>query len=121
MSTDCFVMLNKLELGASMSFSKENVVCIQKSYSHTNGVDFGLIFDIDGVIVRGKDVIKPAQHAFRLLTNAAGEFRVPTCFVTNAGNNMRQIRAAQLSRWLGVEVCTACKLNSYTPVAIDTY
>ena len=39
----------------------------------------------------------------RLVDNA-GNFRVPTVFVTNAGNTLRKKKAEQLSTWLGVEV-----------------
>ena len=45
-----------------------------------------------------------AREAFRHLTNDQGQFFVPTIFVTNAGNVMRQAKAKQLSDWLEVEV-----------------
>ncbi len=69
-------------------------------------LSFGILFDIDGVLVRGKRVLPFAQPAFRLLVDPAdgGRFRVPSLFVTNAGNSMRKTKAAQLSDWLGVEV-----------------
>ena len=40
---------------------------------------------------------------FRLVDNN-GQFRVPTVFVTNAGNTLRKKKADQLSTWLGVEI-----------------
>ena len=39
----------------------------------------------------------------RLVDNS-GKFRVPTVFVTNAGNTLRKKKAEQLSTWLGVEI-----------------
>ena len=72
--------------------------------------DFGLLFDIDGVIVRGRQVLPFAPTAFTRLVASEGEgrekkkFRVPTVFVTNAGNSLRKTKAAALSEWLGVEV-----------------
>ena len=99
--------------------------------------DFGILFDIDGVIVRGKNVLPFAPQAFKrydrkrvvsILINSPfmisplvsriylrealryrlvcsnGQFRVPTVFVTNAGNTIRRKKADQLSSWLGVEV-----------------
>jgi ribonucleotide monophosphatase NagD (HAD superfamily) len=63
-----------------------------------------LFFDIDGVIVRGGAILPNAREAFNLLTNEEGEFWVPTIFVTNAGNVLRQSKAEQLSKWLGVKV-----------------
>lgn len=67
-------------------------------------VNFGLLFDIDGVIVRGRKVLPFAPEAFRMLLDNQGNFRVPTVFVTNAGNALRHDKAQQLSNWLGVEV-----------------
>ena len=67
-------------------------------------VNFGFLFDIDGVIVRGREVLPFAPNAFRKLVDGAGRFRVPTVFVTNAGNRMRRSKAEQLSNWLGIDV-----------------
>ena len=38
------------------------------------------------------------------LVDDSGKFRVPTVFVTNAGNTLRKKKADQLSTWLGVEI-----------------
>ena len=66
---------------------------------------FGLLFDIDGVLVRGRKVLPTAQAAFQRLVDSNGEFRVPTVFVTNAGNALRREKANKLSEWLDTEVC----------------
>lgn len=65
---------------------------------------FGFIFDIDGVIVRGRKPLPTAREAFQLLVRDK-QFTVPTLFVTNAGNSLRSRKAQQLSEWLGIEVC----------------
>jgi hypothetical protein len=65
---------------------------------------FGLLFDIDGVIVRGKKVLPSALESFKKLVDSKGRFRIPTVFVTNAGNALRHEKAEQLSCWLEVEV-----------------
>lgn len=65
---------------------------------------FGFLFDIDGVLVRGKTPIPAARTAFRKLVNSQGQFLVPVVFVTNAGNCLRQEKADQLSHLLGVPV-----------------
>lgn len=72
----------------------------------TEGVspNFGLLFDIDGVLVRGREVLPTAQEAFKKLVDRHGRFRVPTVFVTNAGNALRSTKAEQLTKWLGTEV-----------------
>jgi ribonucleotide monophosphatase NagD (HAD superfamily) len=56
------------------------------------------------VIVRGKKVLPSASESFKRLIDSEGKFRIPTVFVTNAGNAMRHEKAEQLSRWLEIEV-----------------
>uniref|UniRef100_A0A3Q4HY87 Zgc:77375 n=1 Tax=Neolamprologus brichardi TaxID=32507 RepID=A0A3Q4HY87_NEOBR len=65
---------------------------------------FGLLFDIDGVLVRGRMPIPAATKAFEKLVDSQGRFVVPVVFVTNAGNCLRQTKADQLSHILGVPV-----------------
>lgn len=65
---------------------------------------FGLLFDIDGVLIRGKTPIPAAKRAFQKLINSQGQFVAPVVFVTNAGNCLRQTKADQLSHLLGVRV-----------------
>ena len=74
------------------------------SLSSTPQSGFGVLFDIDGVIVRGKRVLSEAIDAFQKLSDGQGQLRVPAVFVTNAGNNLRQTKAKQLSGWLGLKV-----------------
>ena len=69
---------------------------------------FGFLFDIDGVIVRGKRLLPSAREAFKLLTDRHGNFQVPALFVTNAGNSLRSNKARQLSQWLGINVSINC-------------
>jgi len=72
--------------------------------SNSRPVEFGLFFDIDGVITRGRTLLPHSKSAFRLLTDDSGQFLLPSIFVTNAGNALRQTKATQLSDWLGVQV-----------------
>lgn len=65
---------------------------------------FGLLFDIDGVLVRGRTPIPAAKQCFRNLVDRNGKYKVPVVFVTNAGNCMRQAKAEHLSHLLDVEV-----------------
>jgi ribonucleotide monophosphatase NagD (HAD superfamily) len=67
-------------------------------------IEFGLFFDIDGVITRGRTLLPHAKSAFKLLADDRGHFLVPSIFVTNAGNTVRQTKAKQLSDWLGIHV-----------------
>lgn len=79
---------------------------------------FGLLFDIDGVIVRGRQVLPFAPTAFRKLVGPDGRFRIPTVFVTNAGNSLRKTKAAALSDWLGVEVSEDQVVMSHSPLRL---
>ncbi|XP_023660895.2 haloacid dehalogenase-like hydrolase domain-containing 5 isoform X1 [Paramormyrops kingsleyae] len=77
---------------------------------------FGLLFDIDGVLVRGKTPIPAAKRAFQKLINSQGQFVAPVVFVTNAGNCLRQTKADQLSHLLGVRITQDQVLMSHSPL-----
>ncbi|XP_053320782.1 haloacid dehalogenase-like hydrolase domain-containing 5 [Spea bombifrons] len=77
---------------------------------------FGLLFDIDGVLVRGRNPIPGAADAFSRLLGRDGKLAVPVVFVTNAGNCIRQARATELSSVLGVEICADQIILSHSPL-----
>ncbi|XP_038004827.1 haloacid dehalogenase-like hydrolase domain-containing 5 isoform X2 [Motacilla alba alba] len=77
---------------------------------------FGFLFDIDGVLVRGRTPIPAARTAFRKLVNPQGQFLVPVVFVTNAGNCLRQEKADQLSHLLGVPISQDQVMMSHSPL-----
>ena len=85
--------------------------------------NFGFLFDIDGVFVRGKHVLPAAREAVRLLTDKTGRFRVPAVFLTNAGNKLPTTKAVELSDILGVKVCQClhCTLVSLILVLRYSY
>jgi len=90
-----------------MVFIRNIVQAIKKKGFHSQkpeaSATFGIMFDIDGVIMRGARVLPQAQRAFKLLSDENG-FRVPTIFVTNAGNCLSQMKADQLSQNLGLQI-----------------
>ncbi|KAL6464814.1 hypothetical protein MHYP_G00271310 [Metynnis hypsauchen] len=81
-----------------------------------SGPDFGLLFDIDGVLVRGRTPIPAAKKAFQKLVDSKGQFVVPVVFVTNAGNCLRQKKADQLSHILGVPISQDQVMMSHSPL-----
>ena len=90
-----------------------------KSLSNNNFSNvprFGLMFDIDGVILRGPKVLPTAPKAFEKLTDINGKFKIPTVFVTNAGNCLRQAKADKLSTSLGIEVTEDHVVMSHSPL-----
>ncbi|XP_036373661.1 haloacid dehalogenase-like hydrolase domain-containing 5 [Megalops cyprinoides] len=90
---------------------------IPHHYNHGQP-SFGLLFDIDGVLVRGRTPIPAAKQCFRNLVDSRGQYKVPVVFVTNAGNCMRQTKAEQLSHLLEVEVSPDQVMLSHSPLRI---
>lgn len=76
---------------------------------------FGLLLEIDGVLVRGHQVIPAAQEAFRRLLDPQGQLRVPVVFVTNAGNISQCSKAEELSTQLGFQVRRWWSLEAEDP------
>ncbi|CAO2606407.1 Haloacid dehalogenase-like hydrolase domain-containing 5 [Lemmus lemmus] len=79
---------------------------------------FGLLFDIDGVLVRGHRVIPAALEAFSKLVNPQGQLRVPVVFVTNAGNILQHSKAQELSGLLGCKVDPDQVILSHSPMKL---
>ncbi|KAK5620164.1 hypothetical protein CRENBAI_001235 [Crenichthys baileyi] len=90
-----------------------------RCYSHGPS-SFGLLFDIDGVLVRGRTLIPAAKQCFRNLVDRNGKYKVPVVFVTNAGNCMRQTKAEHLSHLLEVEVSPDQVMLSHSPLRMFT-
>lgn len=84
----------------------------------SNKPDFGFMFDIDGVLVRGKQVLPNAKKCFKMLTDQNGNFKVPSIFLTNAGNAMRSAKAAKLTNILGVNINPDQVVMSHSPLKI---
>ncbi|XP_041651653.1 haloacid dehalogenase-like hydrolase domain-containing 5 isoform X1 [Cheilinus undulatus] len=96
---------------------------ISRSYIHRppqGPNSFGLLFDIDGVLVRGRTPIPAAKQCFRNLVDRNGKYKVPVVFVTNAGNCMRQTKAEHLSHLLDVEVSPDQVMLSHSPLRMFT-
>ncbi|XP_053111442.1 haloacid dehalogenase-like hydrolase domain-containing 5 isoform X2 [Hemicordylus capensis] len=79
---------------------------------------FGFLFDIDGVLLRGQQVIPAAKKAFQKLTDSKGRFHVPVAFVTNAGNCSRDNKAEELSGALGFKVSPEWVILSHSPLRL---
>lgn len=101
---------------SSLSGSKDKTN--QQKQSEIIRPEFGLMFDIDGVLVRGKTLLPQTKHCIRLITDEHGNFRVPTVFVTNAGNELRSTKAAKLSNFLGVYIDPNQVVMSHSPLKL---
>ncbi|KAK1789753.1 hypothetical protein P4O66_015656 [Electrophorus voltai] len=121
---ECFLRLSMFKLGwralkCSKTSLNGSVRLVQsRRYSNHNPNFFGLLFDIDGVLVRGRTPIPAAKQCFRNLVDGNGKYRVPVVFVTNAGNCLRQTKAEQLSHLLEVEVSPDQVMLSHSPLRV---
>ncbi|XP_062589403.1 haloacid dehalogenase-like hydrolase domain-containing 5 [Saccostrea cucullata] len=115
------ILVKSLNLGDLLSGKVSTNICKRMFRRHINhksnrGHDFGFLFDIDGVIKRGKRILPSAREAFQLLTDESGKFRLPVVFVTNAGNTFRQTKADELSELLGIKISTEQLVMSHSPL-----
>ncbi|KAK9823437.1 hypothetical protein WJX72_002729 [[Myrmecia] bisecta] len=62
--------------------------------------NFGFVFDIDGVLIRGFDILPHAKEALRKVHDSG----VPYLFVTNNGMDTEEQRAAVLSKQFDIPV-----------------
>lgn len=77
-----------------------------KKETRKENVNFGIMFDIDGVLLRGTKPIPEAIQAIKMLVNRrTQEFDVPCLFCTNAFG-LRETKAATLSKSLNTLVST---------------
>ena len=72
----------------------------------------GVVFDIDGVIIRGPRVLPGAVAAIEMLLDAD----VPFGFCTNGGGMTEEAKAEELSGWLGVRVLPEQVVLAHTPM-----
>uniref|UniRef100_A0A3Q3X5H1 Haloacid dehalogenase like hydrolase domain containing 5 n=1 Tax=Mola mola TaxID=94237 RepID=A0A3Q3X5H1_MOLML len=76
----------------------------------------GVLFDVDGVLLRGGSVIPAAQRAFRKIVDQNNNFLFPVVFVTNAGSCQRHQKAEQLSHLLEVQIAPEQVVLSHSPL-----
>ncbi|XP_037650825.1 haloacid dehalogenase-like hydrolase domain-containing 5 [Sebastes umbrosus] len=76
----------------------------------------GVLFDVDGVLLRGGSLIPAARRAFRKLVDRNNNFLFPVIFVTNAGSCQRQHKAQQLSHLLEVQIAPEQVVLSHSPL-----
>ncbi|EXJ81641.1 hypothetical protein A1O1_07706 [Capronia coronata CBS 617.96] len=78
---------------------------------------YAFAFDIDGVLIRGGEVIPEAIEAMKVL-NGQNEYgiKVPYIFVTNGGGKTEEERCIQLSQQLQMEVSPGQFICGHTPM-----
>ncbi|RMZ79564.1 hypothetical protein DV737_g3410, partial [Chaetothyriales sp. CBS 132003] len=78
---------------------------------------YAFAFDIDGVLIKGGDVIPEAIEAMKVL-NGDNDYgvKVPYIFVTNGGGKTEEERCTQLSKQLQLKVSPGQFLCGHTPM-----
>ncbi|KAI1607823.1 HAD-like domain-containing protein [Exophiala viscosa] len=78
---------------------------------------YAFAFDIDGVLIKGGEVIPAAIEAMKVL-NGENEYgiKVPYIFVTNGGGKTEEERCIQLSNQLQVDVSPGQFICGHTPM-----
>uniref|UniRef100_A0A0B7B3I6 Haloacid dehalogenase-like hydrolase domain-containing 5 n=1 Tax=Arion vulgaris TaxID=1028688 RepID=A0A0B7B3I6_9EUPU len=80
-------------------------------------VNFGILFDVDGVLARGSTPLEPAKKAVDKLKDSDGKLKVPVAFVTNACNRSAD-KAQQISNWFNLEVSPDQVIHAPTPAKL---
>lgn len=74
------------------------------------------MFDIDGVLIQGGNVLPEAKQALaKVYTSNGQKPKFPVCFLTNGGGVTEAQKAEQLSDWLDVAVGVDQVVLSHTP------
>ncbi|KAH7537345.1 hypothetical protein FEM48_Zijuj03G0082700 [Ziziphus jujuba var. spinosa] len=76
---------------------------------------FGIAFDIDGVILRGRVPIGGSPRALKRLYGDSGALNIPFLFLTNGGGIPESSRANELGELLGVRILPSQVVQGHTP------
>ncbi|KAL4575146.1 hypothetical protein LXL04_021988 [Taraxacum kok-saghyz] len=76
---------------------------------------FGIAFDIDGVILRGRTPIGDSPKALKRLYDDSGCLKIPYLFLTNGGGIPESRRASELSQLLGVNIDPIQVVQGHSP------
>ncbi|OAY74316.1 Uncharacterized protein ACMD2_01482, partial [Ananas comosus] len=76
---------------------------------------FGIAFDIDGVVLRGRTPIGGSPQALRRLYGDDGTLKIPFLFLTNGGGVTESKRALELSELLGVHISPVQVVQGHSP------
>ncbi|KAF9434472.1 hypothetical protein BGZ76_007961 [Entomortierella beljakovae] len=73
---------------------------------------YNVVFDIDGVLIKGKQVLPQAIRALKLLQSN----NVPYIFLTNGGGLTETMKAEQLSKKIGIDISPKQLILSHSPM-----
>ncbi|GMS95697.1 hypothetical protein PENTCL1PPCAC_17872 [Pristionchus entomophagus] len=88
---------------------------VSRSFTPTLKRNFGIVLDIDGVLLRGRDLLPRTRDAIAQITHN-GKFTIPTVFLTNGTNSMRAEKAQRLSEYLDLTVLPSQVVMAHSPL-----
>lgn len=109
--------LQDLKIEESDGYNSDNSDISMGSDITEADTEFGILFDVDGVLARGNSPLDPAKKAMEKLKDSEGNLKVPIVFVTNACNRSRD-KARQISRWFDVNVQPDHVIHAPTPAKL---
>ncbi|EME28939.1 hydrolase family protein / HAD-superfamily protein isoform 3 [Galdieria sulphuraria] len=93
-----------------------SIKTFRKPYSISNNKAAAFVFDIDGVLIRGKQVLDPAKKALFELYKMYNRKKFPIAFLTNGGGCTETEKARQLSEWFNLPIQNDQIVLSHTPL-----
>ena len=63
-------------------------------------------------------MLPKTKYCIKIITDSNGNFKVPTLFLTNAGNELRSSKSAKLSQILGIKVYNDQLVMSHSPLRL---
>jgi len=109
--SQCRNLSRKTPAAFQLASSQEDFIDCTKP---ARKVKVGVVFDIDGVLVRGRNVIPTAKEAIHRLEDN----NVPYIYLTNGGCETEEQKAEKLKERLGVEVDPDQVVLSHSPLRI---
>lgn len=101
----------------SDGYSTDNSDISMGSDPENIDANFGVLFDVDGVLARGSTPLEPAKKAFNKLKDSDGKLKIPVAFVTNACNRSAD-KARQISSWFNIDVSPEQVIHAPTPAKL---
>ncbi|GMR48001.1 hypothetical protein PMAYCL1PPCAC_18196, partial [Pristionchus mayeri] len=98
-----------------MKSSVTTLLRVSRSFKPTIQRAFGIVLDIDGVLLRGRDLLPRTRDAIAQITHN-GKFTIPTVFLTNGTNSMRAEKAQRLSEYLDISVLPSQVVMAHSPL-----
>ncbi|KAH9504983.1 Haloacid dehalogenase-like hydrolase domain-containing 5 [Bulinus truncatus] len=111
--------LQSIEVDDSDGYSTDNSdVSMGSDINENNSnVNFGILFDVDGVLARGSTPLDPAKKAMEKLKDSNGNLKVPVAFVTNACNRSAD-KARQIGNWFDINITPEQVIHAPTPAKL---